>query len=73
MFKLKNTRSDLAMEKRAEEIARKIKRKGKKLPKDISHAGLAAAGIDLLIIAEIIKAVGEFGLKIIPLIRQAGL
>lgn len=64
-------RSEAKMQKRAEEIARKIKGKGKKLPKDVSHAGLAAAGIDILMIAEIIKAIGEFGLKIIPLIRNA--
>lgn len=70
---MSNRISEAKMQKRAEKIARKIKGKGKKLPKDVSHAGLAAAGFDMLIIAEIIKAIGEFGLKIIPLIRQAGL
>lgn len=61
---------EMKMQKRAEEIARKIK--GKRLPQDVSRAGLAAAGFDMDIILEILKAIFEFGLKIIPLIRQAG-
>lgn len=64
--------SEAKMQKRAEEIARKIKSKGKKLPKNVSRAGLAAAGLDMDIILEILQAIFEFGLKIIPLIRQAG-
>ncbi|MGL9746478.1 hypothetical protein [Enterococcus sp. DIV0170] len=63
---------EMKMKKRAEEIARKIKGKGKRLPQDVSRAGLAAAGFDMDITLEILKAIFEFGLKIIPLIRQAG-